>query len=159
MMKLAARNGAAAANIVRDTTSIAPKAPTVRALTVPRRDRSKPTSRFASRRFIADYAVHACVEMLARIHFATYSDTRCVPRKELAVQISAPGMTALRQSDAVALTRTEVAKLFGVDERTITAAVARGELPSVRLGRRVFIPREQLLALLTPSNRKNDAIA
>lgn len=75
------------------------------------------------------------------------------------MQISAPGMTALRQSDAVALTRTEVAKLFGVDERTITAAVARGELPSVRLGRRVFIPREQLLALLTPSNRKNDAIA
>lgn len=59
------------------------------------------------------------------------------------------GLSALRDSDAAALTRTEVAALFGVDARTITAAIDRGDLPSVRIGRRVFIPREPLLAMLT----------
>lgn len=59
------------------------------------------------------------------------------------------GMTALRESDAAALTATEVAELFGVDQRTISAAIKAGELPSVRIGRRVFIPREPLLAMLS----------
>lgn len=58
-------------------------------------------------------------------------------------------MTELRQSDAAALTASEVASLFGVDARTISSAVANGELPSVRIGRRLFIPREPLLAMLT----------
>ncbi|WP_250851256.1 helix-turn-helix domain-containing protein [Rhodococcoides kroppenstedtii] len=58
-------------------------------------------------------------------------------------------MTALRQSDAAALTATEVAKLFGVDQRTVSAAIANGTLPSVRIGRRVFVPREPLLAMLS----------
>lgn len=59
------------------------------------------------------------------------------------------GLTALRQSDAAVLTSTEVAELFGVDPRTISSAIANGELPSVRIGRRVFIPREPLLAMLS----------
>lgn len=59
------------------------------------------------------------------------------------------GMSALRQSDAAALTRTEVAELFGVDPRTITAAIKSGDLPTIKIGRLVYIPREPLLALLT----------
>lgn len=58
-------------------------------------------------------------------------------------------LSALRQSDVAALTRQEVADLFGIEARAVSAAVARGELPSVRIGRKVFIPREPLLALLT----------
>ena len=58
-------------------------------------------------------------------------------------------MTELRRSDAAALTASEVASLFGVDARTISTAIANGELPSVRIGRRVFIPREPLLAMLS----------
>lgn len=55
----------------------------------------------------------------------------------------------VRSSDKAALTRTEVAELFGVDARTVTVAVERGEIPCVRFGRRVLIPREPLLAMLT----------
>lgn len=65
------------------------------------------------------------------------------------MQPTARGMAALRASDAAALTRSEVAELFGVDPRTITEAVRRGDLPSVRLGRMLFIPREPLLAMLS----------
>ncbi|MGG7101018.1 helix-turn-helix domain-containing protein [Rhodococcus sp. 24CO] len=49
----------------------------------------------------------------------------------------------------MALTRTEVAALFGVDARTVSRAIDDGTIPSVRLGRRVFVPRVRLLDLLT----------
>ena len=38
--------------------------------------------------------------------------------------------------------------MFGVDARTVTRALENGELPAVRLGRRVLIPRLPLLAAL-----------
>lgn len=53
-----------------------------------------------------------------------------------------------RRSQAAAFSVTETAELFGVDPRTVNRAVAEGELPSVRLGRRVLIPRLPLLAIL-----------
>ncbi|WOC12530.1 helix-turn-helix domain-containing protein [Gordonia sp. MP11Mi] len=58
-------------------------------------------------------------------------------------------LSALRDSDAAALTRQEVADLFGIDARAVSSAVASGELPCIRIGRKVFIPREPLLAMLT----------
>ncbi|MHA7248028.1 helix-turn-helix domain-containing protein [Arthrobacter tecti] len=57
----------------------------------------------------------------------------------------------MRESECAALTRAEVANLFGVDPRTITRAIEAGDIPSVRLGNRILIPREPLLALLTAS--------
>lgn len=53
-----------------------------------------------------------------------------------------------RASTRAALSIAEVARVLGVDPRTVSAATASGELPSVRLGRRVLIPREPLIALL-----------
>ncbi|MBF4568513.1 helix-turn-helix domain-containing protein [Plantibacter sp. VKM Ac-2880] len=58
----------------------------------------------------------------------------------------------------------EVASLLSVDPRTVSAAARAGDLPCVRIGRLVLIPREPLLALLahdaaplvsspTPANR------
>lgn len=54
----------------------------------------------------------------------------------------------LRTSSAATVTRADVAALLEVDERTVTRAVDAGQLPSLRIGRRVLIPRVPLLALL-----------
>lgn len=53
----------------------------------------------------------------------------------------------LRRSRSAVITRTEAAAALGVDPRTITASIDNGTIPSVRLGRRVVIPREKFLAL------------
>lgn len=53
-----------------------------------------------------------------------------------------------RSSELAALTITEAARLMRVDPRTVSAAAAAGEIPSVRMGRRLLIPREAFLALL-----------
>ena len=54
----------------------------------------------------------------------------------------------LRISRAAVVTVAQAASVFGVDARTIARAIEAGELPAVRLGRRVLIPRLQLLAVL-----------
>ena len=66
---------------------------------------------------------------------------------------------ALRQSQAIrtledarisskaALAIAEVALVLELDPRTVSAAAAAGDIPSVRLGRRVLIPRLAFLAL------------
>lgn len=53
----------------------------------------------------------------------------------------------LRRSKSVVITRTEAAAALGVDPRTITASIDNGTIPSVKLGRRVVIPREKFLRL------------
>jgi excisionase family DNA binding protein len=55
----------------------------------------------------------------------------------------------LRESTAATVPMSAVADLFDVDVRTVSRAVADGAIPSIRLGRRVLIPREPLLALLS----------
>lgn len=51
------------------------------------------------------------------------------------------GWDDLRASDRIALTPTEVARLLGVDRRTISRAIEDGDLPGVRIGRKLFISR------------------
>ncbi len=53
----------------------------------------------------------------------------------------------LRRSRSAVITRTEAAAALGVDPRTIITSIDNGTIPSVRLGRRVVIPREKFLAL------------
>ncbi|MGO1507773.1 MAG: helix-turn-helix domain-containing protein [Microbacteriaceae bacterium] len=57
----------------------------------------------------------------------------------------------LRSSRSAVITRTEAAAALGVDPRTITASIDNGTIPSVRLGRRVVIPREKFLHLFADS--------
>lgn len=52
------------------------------------------------------------------------------------------------RSQAAALTVTDTAALLDVDVRTVSRACDEGQLPSLRLGRRLLIPRLPLLALL-----------
>ncbi|PPF84052.1 DNA-binding protein [Pseudoclavibacter sp. RFBJ3] len=54
----------------------------------------------------------------------------------------------VRRSTTAALSRREVAQVLGVDPRTVTAGIADGTIPSLKLGRRVLIPRERFLALI-----------
>lgn len=57
-------------------------------------------------------------------------------------------LTQVRESTTAALTRKQVAEVLGVDPRTVTAGIADGTIPALRLGRRVLIPRERFLALI-----------
>jgi excisionase family DNA binding protein len=54
----------------------------------------------------------------------------------------------LMASRAAVVTVAQAASLLGIDVRTVTRAVQCGELPVLRLGRRVLIPRLRLLELL-----------
>ncbi len=54
-----------------------------------------------------------------------------------------------RKSENAALTRAEVSEILDVDPRTVTRAIEAGEIPYIRLGRRVLVPREPFIALMT----------
>lgn len=53
----------------------------------------------------------------------------------------------LRESRSLVITRAEAAAALGVDPRTVTAGIENGSIPSVKLGRRVVIPREKFLRI------------
>ncbi|WP_454151039.1 helix-turn-helix domain-containing protein [Microbacterium lacticum] len=53
----------------------------------------------------------------------------------------------LRGRRSLVITRQEAAQALGVDPRTITVGIEEGTIPSVKLGRRVVIPREKFLSL------------
>ena len=55
---------------------------------------------------------------------------------------------ALKDSDRLALSMREAAKAIGVSERTLWEYVNRGDMPSLRMGRRVLIPVGSLRAWL-----------
>ena len=54
----------------------------------------------------------------------------------------------LRASRSAVVTVAQAASVFGVDVRTVSRAIQSGEIPVLRLGRRVLIPRLRLLELL-----------
>lgn len=56
----------------------------------------------------------------------------------------------LRAARSLVITRTEAAAALGVDPRTVSAGIESGSIPSVKLGRRVVIPREKFLRLFDP---------
>ena len=51
-------------------------------------------------------------------------------------------------SRAAVVTVAQAAAVLGVDVRTVTRAIENAELPALRLGRRVLIPRLLLLTAL-----------
>lgn len=48
------------------------------------------------------------------------------------------------------LTVDAVAEILGVDRKTVYAAINSGELPSLRVGRRILVPTSWLAARITP---------
>jgi excisionase family DNA binding protein len=65
-------------------------------------------------------------------------------------------MQDLRPDESLVLNADEAALLLGISRSLVYDLCARRELPYLRLGRRILIPRHALLALLdlppTPSN-------
>jgi len=55
----------------------------------------------------------------------------------------------LRNLKRATITQAEAAKLYGVNPRTLTAAIKDGTIPAIRMGHRVVIPREPLLTMLS----------
>lgn len=53
----------------------------------------------------------------------------------------------LRASKSATISRKEVADALGIDPRTVTTGITEGTIPSLKIGRRVLIPREKFLAL------------
>jgi excisionase family DNA binding protein len=54
----------------------------------------------------------------------------------------------LRVSRTAVVTVAQAAEVLGIDVRTVSRAIENGELPALRLGRRVLVPRLPLLAAL-----------
>ena len=55
------------------------------------------------------------------------------------------------------LTVDEAAELLGLSRGGAYAACAAGEIPTVRLGRRILVPRARLLALLGETSNSDEA--
>ena len=53
----------------------------------------------------------------------------------------------IRAMSSPTITRLHAAEALGCDPRTVTAGIEEGNIPAIRLGRRVVIPREKFLAL------------
>lgn len=60
-------------------------------------------------------------------------------------------VSAVPLEERLTLTVEEAARLLGISRSFAYEAVAAGELPSIRIGRRVLIPRAALERLLDPS--------
>ncbi len=61
---------------------------------------------------------------------------------------------ANESSSTLVLTVEEAGRLLGISRGLAYGLVARRELPHIRLGRRIVIPRTALEALLTQTNRE-----
>ncbi len=47
----------------------------------------------------------------------------------------------------------EAAGLLGISQLAVRAAIRRGDIPAVRVGRQLLIPRRQLEAMLSPARQ------
>ncbi|WP_416444685.1 helix-turn-helix domain-containing protein [Leucobacter sp. HNU] len=66
----------------------------------------------------------------------------------MSISVTVPSAIAdLRASTALTITRAQAAAYLGVDPRTVTTGIEEGNIPAVRLGRRIVIPRERFLKL------------
>ena len=55
--------------------------------------------------------------------------------------------------EAATLTVEQAGRLLGVGRNLAYEAVARGDIPSVRIGRRILVPRAALMAMLEDPKR------
>jgi excisionase family DNA binding protein len=55
---------------------------------------------------------------------------------------------ALREGDRLVLSVEEAGRLLGISRAFAYELVARGELPVIRLGRRIVVPKARLFALV-----------
>jgi excisionase family DNA binding protein len=61
-------------------------------------------------------------------------------------------MTEQSTEHSLVMTVEEASRLLGISRGLAYELVRRGDLPSLRLGRRLVVPRQRLLALLDTEN-------
>jgi len=66
--------------------------------------------------------------------------------------MSVPEALPAERDTALVLTVEEASRLLGISRGLAYELIARGELPHLRLGRRIVIPRTALEALLNHTN-------
>ena len=57
-------------------------------------------------------------------------------------------------NERLTFTVDEVARLLGISRSGAYDSIARGEIPSLNIGRRVLVPREPLLELIRCARRR-----
>ena len=60
----------------------------------------------------------------------------------------------MTDQNRITLTVTEAANLLGISRNLCYEAVSKGEIPSIRLGNRLLVPRVALEQLMTAAIRK-----
>lgn len=65
-------------------------------------------------------------------------------------------MTAAAGTERLTLTVPEAGELLGIGRAAAYAAARSGELPVLRIGRKVLVPRARLLAMLGEPNTDAD---
>ncbi len=73
-------------------------------------------------------------------------DTQIVPASEMAASVGDDAVA--RQDDRLVFSVEEAAYLLNISRALAYELVARGEIPSIRFGRRIAVPRRQLEVLL-----------
>ena len=58
----------------------------------------------------------------------------------------------MNEHESMTITVQEAAKLLGISKNLCYDAVARGQIPAVRVGRRLLVPRLALQNLLAETN-------
>ena len=61
-----------------------------------------------------------------------------------------------RNDEEVVYTIEKVARLLGIGRSSAYAAARRGEIPTVRLGRRLLVPKIAFERLLQPTGDRSD---
>jgi len=57
-------------------------------------------------------------------------------------------------SDCLTVTVDEAARILGISRNSAFRAVRSGELPAIRIGRRLLVPRAQVTELLNSCGRR-----
>jgi len=59
------------------------------------------------------------------------------------------------KEDTLTLTVTECAKLLGIGRNSAYEAISRGEIPVIRVGKRLLVPKTALAKMLSGDNAKS----
>lgn len=60
----------------------------------------------------------------------------------------------LRASKSAAISVREASEVLGLDPRTVTDEIRKGGIPSIRVGRRILVPRDRFLALFAVEEQR-----
>lgn len=58
----------------------------------------------------------------------------------------------METTEKLTVSVNEAAKICGLSRNAAFAAVNRGEIPSIRIGKRILVPKAKLLALINGEN-------